>query len=223
MPKRSNESPKVLLVRTLQGFAPATAYDAERLAAYAIGHTIEATLWQRRSPMHHRLYWVLLKICTDNSDGKYGSSQDLHSALKVALGYVHKTQLLIPSDNALLATKVRDVLRKCWQFIKKIGAAGISLLKEIEEVNVALTQLESDRTTLVLPGSISFSDMDQSEFRTFFDRAMEQLRLAGYPVDEALEEAKKQLHRIKTVERKRQPSLPQQESTENVRQPEKAA
>jgi hypothetical protein len=224
MPARSSEHPKVLLTRTLQGLAPATAYDAERLAAYGIGHTIEATLWQRRSPAHHRLYWVVLTVCVSNSEGKYGTADDLHAAIKIALGYTHRIQLLIPSENALLATKVRDVLRKCWQYIKSVGAAaGMPLLKEIENVNVALTKLESDRTTIVMPGSIAFDRMDQGEFKVFFDRAMEQLRLAGYSVDEIIEEAKKQLHRVKTVNAKKQPSLPHQKSTEHVGQQERAA
>jgi hypothetical protein len=223
MAARSPEHPKVLLTRTLSGFEPATAHDSERLSAYGIGHTIEATLWQRRSPGHHRLYWVVLSICTANSEGKYGAAEDLHSAIKIALGYTHRIQLLIPSEHAMIATQVRNVLRECWKVIKAVGAAaGLSLLKDIEAGNVALAKLESDKTTVVMPGSIAFDRMDQGEFKVFFDRAMEQLRVAGYPVDAIIEEAKKQLHRIKTVKAKKEPSLPQSE-TDNVRQPEKAA
>ena len=94
MAARSPEHPKVLLTRTLSGFEPATAYDSERLSAYGIGHTIEATLWQRRSPGHHRLYWVVLSICTENSEGKYGAAEDLlgfslHDSLHKAARLVH--------------------------------------------------------------------------------------------------------------------------------------
>jgi uncharacterized protein DUF1367 len=222
MPLRSPEHPKVLLTRTLAGFEPATAYDAERLAAYGIGNVIEATLWQRRSIAHHRLYWVVLSICVANSEGKYGSAEDLHSAIKIALGYTHRIQLLIPSEHSMIATRVRKVLRECWRVIKSTGAAAwLHLLKDIEAGNVALSKLETDKTTVVLPGSIAFDRIDQSEFRTFFDSAMEQLRLARYPVDQIIEEAKKQLHRIKTVKTKQQSSLPQRE-TEHVRQQEAA-
>ena len=215
MASRSSEHPKMLLVRTLQGLAPATPYDAERLSAYAIKATVEATLWQNRSLGHHRLYWAVLKMCCDNSEGKYGKVDDLHSAIKTALGYVHKVKLIVPSEHANAAMAIKQCVYRARELLA--GLPGLTEKAVAAFLSVAIEEaakLETDLASIMMPGSIAFDKMDQSEFREFFDKAMEQLRLAGYPVDEFLEEAKKATARLRHVE----PRLPTTEKKDHVSQ-----
>jgi hypothetical protein len=203
MAARSSEHPKLLLVRTLQGLAPATPYDAERLSAYAIRATVEATLWQNRSLGHHRLYFAVLKMCVENSEGKYGKVDDLHSAIKTALGYTHKIKLLLPSEHAEAAMAIKTCVYRARELLAgmkgpEAQAVGAFLSAAIDQT----AKLETDLASIMMPGSIAFDRMDQAEFREFFDKAMEQLRLAGYPVDEFMEEAKRQMARLRHVEPK---------------------
>jgi hypothetical protein len=208
MAARSSEHPKLLLVRTLQGLAPATPYDAERLSAYALKATVEATLWQNRSLGHHRLYWAVLKMCVDNSEGKYGKVDDLHSAIKTALGYTHKIKLLVPSEHANAAMVLKQCAYRAREILTGMEAQGQETRAVFAFLSTIVEQaakLETDLASIYMPGSIAFDRMDQAEFRTFFDQAMTQLRLAGYPVGEFLEEAQKQMARLRQVEPKPKP------------------
>jgi hypothetical protein len=90
--KTSDERPMMLMVREIRkvggdGLYPATSADQEMLARYAVGKTLEIRTWQNRSPDQLRLYWGLLNECVANGENKYGSSEDLHEAIKYALGY----------------------------------------------------------------------------------------------------------------------------------------
>jgi hypothetical protein len=207
MVTRSPEHVKVLLRKTVEGWEPVTLHDIELCSAYGVGSMVEAQFWQKRSVKHHRLYWVVLNELIENTDSKYGSAEDLHSAIKAAEGYTHRIKLLAPSENAERITKIIDEL----MYIQEShDLSGIpDLIKITEE-----TRVECE--TLILPGSIAFDKMDQSEFKKFFEKAMNQLRRAGYMVDEAIERGKQKLayiHRV--VSRQHRPyhserNVPQQ-------------
>src|SRR5689334_13583602 len=124
-PRRSAEHPKVLLQRTGPvTFVLVLPQDQERLMHYAIGAEIEAQFWQERSLDHLRLYWAVLHQCVENSEGKYGRSEDLHDMLKVTLGYSRRVTLLCPSEHATIATKVLKLLRRLRVFFARLGTKG---------------------------------------------------------------------------------------------------
>lgn len=149
MVKRNSEHPRLVmrvgLNKKLEHVVP---WGEEMMMHYPLGADVEVQIYQRRSLEHTRLYWAVLHAIVDNTENKYGSAEDLHSAIKVALGYTHKIKL-ISGD------------------------------------------------TIILPGSIAFDKMDQAEFKVYFDRAMNELRKADYPVDKYIEEGKKKLAEIK--------------------------
>jgi hypothetical protein len=188
-----NDTPKVTMTRTPTGWVGASAYDAERLAEYGVGAEVEVTLHQRRSNRHNSLYWVVLALCVQNSECKYGSTHDLHRMLKVCLGYTRRIKLLIPSERAPKAAIARQVLQRCYKVIRGLKRPKLDwLLTRIEEADALIEEFETDCQEITLPGSTSFDGMDQAGFKIFFDRAIEQLARAGYPVDKYLDEAKKQ-------------------------------
>lgn len=196
--KRSKDREVLRMVKTLNGLSPCTPYDAERLAQYGFGREVDVTIWQERSVPHHRLYWVMLGNLVANSEGKYLQSTDMHTALKIALGLTTKIKLLTPSAHATVATRIRRRLVQCVMWF-----AGLSVLHNvpfshkitdaINEAMADLTELETDCDTITLPGSTGFAEMDQASFKIYFDKACEQLRSAGYPVDETLAESRKMI------------------------------
>jgi hypothetical protein len=205
-PRRSAEHPKVLLKRTGPvTFVLVLPQDQERLMHYAIGAEIEAQFWQERSLDHLRLYWAVLHQCVENSEGKYGRSEDLHDMLKVTLGYSRRVTLLCPSEHATIATRILALLRKLrkWFFQFGVEKAG-AVVSEIDEVGKLARKLETECESILMPGSVAFDKMDQAEFKVFFEKAMEQLQRAGYPVYDYIEQGKQKLARIRAS----QPSLP---------------
>jgi hypothetical protein len=192
--KRDSEHPKVLLTRTLHGFAPATPYDQERLMHYSIGATVEVQVWQKRSLEHLRLYWAVLHQCVDNSENKYGRAEDLHDILKITLGYSRRIRLLIPAVQSGVLDAIKGLIEAARWYVQHYGAgtrAAGRLATVLQNAEKSLKVLAETAETIVLPGSVAFDRMDQAEFKVFFEKAMNELRKAGYPVDDYVEEGKR--------------------------------
>lgn len=215
VPKRSKDRETIRMVRTLNGLAPCTAYDSERLSQYGFGHEIDVTIWQERSVPHHRLYWVLLATLVSNSEGKYLQSTDLHEAIKVALGVTRKIKLLTPSTHASVATRIKVRLAQCLMWIGGLLAnvpMASKITGAITDSIADLAELEKDCDTITMPGSTGFQTMDQAAFKIYFEQACAQLRTAGYPVDEAIAESKKMMQaRVKPMGPAHQPYHPERD------------
>src|SRR5690348_16234338 len=125
MAKRNPEQPKLLLERTLNGFSPATPWDQEVLAQYAIGSTCEVQVFQKRSLPRLRLYWTILHDCVANSENKYGSAEDLHSVTKIALGYTHRVKLMGDGPGAILLRSAKYCLAQL-NLLRAPSIPGIS-------------------------------------------------------------------------------------------------
>lgn len=97
--KTDTEKAPIFMRRTIGGLAPVSAYDAERLDAYAAGGDLEVHIRQRRSLPQQRLYWVTLQKVVD-ATGDYPTAEHLHDALKMALGYVRLMKRL---DGSIIA------------------------------------------------------------------------------------------------------------------------
>lgn len=76
----------VMMRRTQRGLEPLSGFDAERLDRVAIGSVVEVAIKQKRSTQQNRLYWSILSKVVENVDG-YPTSERLHDALKLHLGY----------------------------------------------------------------------------------------------------------------------------------------
>jgi len=91
--KNKTDKPRTLLRRVPGGFVLVYPHDEERLMHYAIGSVVEAQFWQQRSREHLALYWVILHDVVENSD-QWPTTEHLHDALKVALGYTREINLI---------------------------------------------------------------------------------------------------------------------------------
>jgi hypothetical protein len=222
MAKRNSEHPKVLLQKKLGGWTFVDAYGEEQCAGYAIGSVVEAQFWQKRSLEHLRLYWAVLGECVNNSEGKYGSAEDLHEVLKIALGYTRKIELLLPSEHVDAADVIGKALRAAqsaingcrWVLRRVLGEFWLTphldaANNQLASARLRIGEITQSRMQVTLPGSIAFHSMDQAEFKVFFENAINQLRRAGYPVDEFIEAGKAKLARIKNYQK----SLPQRGAT----------
>lgn len=190
----------VLMVNGSRALFPAAPWVDEALMQYAIGARVTSKeIRQDRSKPHHNLYWGVLSLCVENSENKYGSAEDLHGAIKVALGYRREIKLLSTGEGRLMLTRIGENYNRIGAFIQKAIAYVpkawrqpiIVLFDQTAEMIEGMVVYISD--TLILPGSISFSRMDQAEFKVFFDRAMGELTKAGYPVEEYIEIVKTKL------------------------------
>lgn len=196
MTKRNSEHPRLVmrvgLNKKLEHVVP---WGEEMMMHYPLGADVEVHIFQRRSLEHTRLYWAVLHACVDNSESKYGTAEDLHSAIKIALGYTHKVKLIGEGPGAMLLRSAKYCLSRL-NILVTPKIPGIT--EWIDKLTMILLQLEDHVSdSIVLPGSIAFDRMDQAEFKVFFDRAMNELRKAGYPVDNFLEEGREKLAEIK--------------------------
>ncbi len=184
--------------------SPRTGYDQEILSRYGFGHTVEVTIWQNRSLPHHRFFFGMLHYCVANTENKYGSTDDLLSALKVAQGYTHRIKLLRPSAHATIALAIKQYLTAAKRglvallvehLLRVVVAKDLvdAIIRKLDDSMKLATQFETECEYITLPGSIAFDNMDEAEFKVFAERSQEQLRSAGYPVDAYLREMKKQL------------------------------
>lgn len=162
---------------------------------YPLGADVEVQIYQKRSLEHSRLYWAVLHACVDNSENKYGTAEDLHSALKVALGYTHKIKRIGDVPGAILLRSAKYCLGRLG-ILMTPPIPGISdWLEKLQTIVQQLEEYVGD--TIILPGSIAFDKMDQAEFKVFFERAMGELTKAGYPVEDYIAEGKAKLATIK--------------------------
>jgi hypothetical protein len=98
MKKKADDKPFMMLRRVPQGFVPLTAYDHEQIDRVPIFADVRASITMPRSLPRHRFYWVLLGIVAENQD-RWRTAEDLHTAIKVKLGYIEDFHLI---DGSLL-------------------------------------------------------------------------------------------------------------------------
>ena len=90
------------------GLSPWSSFDAEAIDALKMGAPVEVTIKQPRSRSHHRLYWMAAARVVENVEG-YPSSEFLHEATKLHLGYVQRirridgTIVYLPDSTAFAA------------------------------------------------------------------------------------------------------------------------
>lgn len=153
--KIATDNPPVLMVRTRNGFSPATPYDDERLQYYAMGAECEVTIWQERSDPIHRLYWVLLGLIAKNQGHERGFStaESIHWALKESLGYTQyrKTfsgkELHVPVSTAkdkMDEAAFKEYFEKCKQALAHVFGIDIDeLIAEGKRISERREKLET--------------------------------------------------------------------------------
>ncbi|MEI9428650.1 DUF1367 family protein [Mesorhizobium sp. Cs1299R1N3] len=96
--KKADDKPFTMLRRVPAGFVPLTAYDHEMIERVPMFADVRAAISMPRSLPRHRFYWVLLGIVAENQD-RWRTAEDLHTAIKVKLGYIEDFVLI---DGSLL-------------------------------------------------------------------------------------------------------------------------
>lgn len=84
---RRDKAPPPIATMTARGITPASAYDAEELAAYPAGTQFDMIARTKRSHPQQGTYWKALTRAVE-STGRWQSREALHTALKVKLGFV---------------------------------------------------------------------------------------------------------------------------------------
>lgn len=87
MAKRSKERAGLILRKEARGIVPASAYDAEALAAFPLGTEFDLAPRTKRSLPQHRTYWKALTEVV-KATGTWPTAEHLHDALKRDLGFI---------------------------------------------------------------------------------------------------------------------------------------
>jgi len=82
-----DKPPPPIVMRHSSGLRPVSGYDAEEVAAYAIGTEFDLVARTARSKPQHGTYWKALDAAV-RATGRWNSREALHVALKVKLGRV---------------------------------------------------------------------------------------------------------------------------------------
>jgi hypothetical protein len=93
MARQSADRPSVFLRVTTVGLVPCSAYDAEQIARFGMGSTVEAILHEPQSEKQARLLWRIVGIVADNTDD-YPNADALMLALKIRLAHADSVSLL---------------------------------------------------------------------------------------------------------------------------------
>lgn len=82
---------RAALILTWDGaaFRPRTRLDARMCERFGQDRPLEAVVKERRSEPKNRLYWAVLQAVVD-ATGKWPTSEALHWALKIKLGYIEE-------------------------------------------------------------------------------------------------------------------------------------
>lgn len=84
--KTDRERAPIILKRTPRGLEPNSKLAHDLLSKYDLGSLVEVTVKQRRSSTQNAAYWTMLERVVD-ATGAFPTSDALHNALKMDLGY----------------------------------------------------------------------------------------------------------------------------------------
>jgi hypothetical protein len=87
MARRAKDKPVMILRVVRGGYEPATAFDQEMHARFALGAEVSATIEQPKSLDLLRLYWGFLGFVVENADWP-SDTNSLSKSLLTQLGYV---------------------------------------------------------------------------------------------------------------------------------------
>lgn len=97
------------LTRKANALYAADGLAGNDLAKLPVGVKLKATVTRPRSVPHHRLYWAVMKLVSENTDA-FPTSDELHQAVKQALGYsrvyVRRGARITPEQAAVLASQL---------------------------------------------------------------------------------------------------------------------
>lgn len=82
------DSPPFLMKVDGGRLAPATAWEAERLASYRNGSTVNVVITQEAASWRRRKYWAVLGKVVETCPVKPRTAQDLHDAIRREIGFV---------------------------------------------------------------------------------------------------------------------------------------
>lgn len=150
---------------------PADIHAEDMLSKWKPGNEVMLQGRRPRNPEHHRKFFALLKLALDNTEGKWGSIDDLLESLKHAVGYVTKIRRLTPADP--VAVKLVEELSTGPLYIKKDGEFVAFGLRQ--QRLLITTMLKAVSEFEIKTKSISFAAMAQDKFEEFYDNALNQL------------------------------------------------
>jgi hypothetical protein len=136
------DEPPIRCVRTPQGLAPVSIFDADRLERYAVGTELDVTPMQERWPQRQRFYWAALSAVHENLPTRrfaprFFDPSALHDRVKVALGhvrhYISRDDKLVVAPGSTIVRgnagrgKVQGLCRFAFEYVASDLIPGLSI------------------------------------------------------------------------------------------------
>lgn len=133
----------ICMIRRNGALVPADAHAAEFLESLKDGREIIVSVRKARNPLHHRLFFALLRKVVENSED-WNTEEELLDAVKMATGHVERRhrldgeEYLVPRSISFAAMdqiKFRRFFdRAVWLLATKVlGCTPDELLGEVDE------------------------------------------------------------------------------------------
>ena len=125
----------IMMTRYGAGLVPVSAFDSEELDRFSRGATVEVTVKQRRSVMHHRWFFLLLSRLVKASAVPFSTTEELLDALKMSCGITQLRQsiggapYIVPGSISFAA--------KDQQAFKEFADKALALIANHYHVDVA--------------------------------------------------------------------------------------
>ena len=150
---------KFLAIRTISGLRPEFDDDMRKLTPIPLGTVMMVEAKQPRNVKHHRLYWALVNKVFENQS-KYATADDLHEAIKYALGYYRTVQTptreIVVTESITFRKMDQTEFREFFDKVVRLvcqhilpGVRGEELRREIYEMIGDASALETGRKTAI--------------------------------------------------------------------------
>lgn len=124
MARRRKDQPAITLRVTSAGFVPASLFDQEMHARYAIGSTVEADIHQDKSPDLLKLYFGFLDFVV-KSTGYNGDRYSLSNALLAEGGYHQSYTALMGGGVHVIPASIADMDKQAFKEFAELAFAAI--------------------------------------------------------------------------------------------------
>lgn len=169
---------QVLLINQAEGapvkcIVPSGYHDQTEFEKLKVGNEYKIDARKARNPDHHRKAFALINLIFDSQE-RYTTVEDMLVELKLRTGWYeeHISGRPNPFFNAVAAMIRRTV---------PTAPMRNSLIRALKKI-----AMSAESRVIYVPKSISFADMDQTQFEEFYDRVMD-LAIQEYGLEDALE------------------------------------
>jgi hypothetical protein len=149
---KAERTPPFIMRVDGQRLVPGSAWDAERLASYRNGSTVNVIITQEKASWRQRKYWAILGAVVKAGAVRQTRAEDLHKAIRLKLGIVESfttlggaTKVELRSTTAMDEQEFEGFYLEAMELLKDITGVDVETLGK-EAADVGRDEQETART-----------------------------------------------------------------------------